>query len=171
MTFSYMVRTISVTSSSCHKYFKLGEERNRLPLSKNYSNSHIKSNNQMASWKCSTWNQVRTWPCQSPSSPWTSASQAKEAQPTWLSTLWWRQPWPQAARLLSTGWTLAGLMDGGRQDVNFLKDDPLPGSSTSADCKKWQPFLQVLHRFQPCVQSIQRWKWIDWSDKSMGVPR
>ena len=27
MTFSYMVRTISVTSSSCHKYFKLGEER------------------------------------------------------------------------------------------------------------------------------------------------
>ena len=108
-----------------------------------YSNSHIKSNNQMASWKCSTWNQVRTWPCQSPSSPWTWASQAKEAPPTWLSTPWWRRPWPQAARLLSTGWISAGLMDGGRRDANFSKADLLPGSSNSraSYCKKRQPFF------------------------------
>ena len=103
----------------------------------------------MASWKCSTWNQVRTSPCQSPSLPWTWASRAREASPTWLSTPGLRRPWPQVVRLLSTGWTLAGLMDGGRRDVNFLGGGPLPGSSARTDRLKWQPFCRFYTGFSP----------------------
>ena len=113
-------------------------------------------NFQVAYWGFSTSPQHRTQPLQSLLSIWTWTNQARQVQPSLRSTPWWRPMWRLTDHPWSTSSTLGGRMAKENQDVNYSREDRPLGRFHNI-CVNFSPLclFQVLHRLQPCVQSLQ----------------